>query len=526
MQNKDCDTCNIINHYHHFRPVLVFEGIIVGALSSLVAVLYRFLLEKAFKLCHVFINMSKSNLGVMLLWFSLLIIFSIIVGAMIKRIPIISGSGIPQVEGALSGKLKMDWLKILIGKFTTGILCIGSGLSLGREGPSIQLGAAVGKGFSSIFKRMKIEEKYLITSGASAGLAAAFNAPLAGVMFSLEEVHKSFSPLILLSATSAAVTSDFVSKLFFGMNPVFGFSQIDPLPAKDYFILILLGLMLGLTGALFNSTLLKTQDLYKAQKWLPLNLRPLVPFLTAGVLGFILPQVLGGGHEIVISLTKENYGLSFLFILLAAKFLFTVLCYGSGSPGGIFLPLLSIGAIIGCIFGVASANYLGLDMKYINNFIILAMAGYFTAVVRAPLTGSILITEMTGSFSHLLSLTLVSIIAYITAEALNSKPVYESLLERLLEGNNDIETQADNKNKSMIEIPVSSDSILSGRRIRDIKWPENCLLVGIRRGGAEIIPRGKTVIMAGDYLLALSDEKDMPAVENSLKKMAEKPIIG
>ncbi|MDG9688473.1 chloride channel protein, partial [Streptomyces sp. DH18] len=133
---------------------------------------------------------------------------------MVKNEPMISGSGIPQVEGVLLRELDMTWWKVILGKFFGGVLSIGSGLSLGREGPSVQLGAAIGQGFSKVFRRIKIEEKYLITSGASAGLAAAFNAPLAGAMFALEEVHKNFSPLILLSALSSALSADFIASSF------------------------------------------------------------------------------------------------------------------------------------------------------------------------------------------------------------------------------------------------------------------------------------------------------------------------
>lgn len=524
MDSKTNDTLNTMKHWYSFQPMIVFEGIIIGVFSGLVVVLYRFLLAKASSLTKLFIKLYGSKPSAVVLLFALLIIFSIIIGYMVKAQPMIGGSGIPQVEGVLSGKLHMNWWKVILGKLISGVLCIGSGLSLGREGPSIQLGASVGLGFGKVFKRPKVEERYLITSGASAGLAAAFNAPLAGVMFSMEEIHKSFSPLILLSAMSAAVTSDYVSKLFFGMNPIFAFGHLDPLPLYDYLFLVVLGFMLGFLGAAFNSVLLKTQDLYKSQKWLPLELRPLIPFIISGILMFILPQVLGGGNELITLLSKETFGLRVLVVLLIVKFLFTMICYGSGSPGGIFLPLLSIGALIGCIYGTVLSKMFGLNINYVNNFIIISMAGYFTAVVRAPLTGIILITEMTGSFEHLLSLTIVSVIAYVTAEALNSKPVYEALLDRLI-GQDDIcEPPNGSEMKTVLEIPVCPDAILDGCRVKDIKWPKNCLLVGIRRGDTEIIPKGNTVIMSGDCLIALSNEKDSVQLKQTLEELAGRAV--
>ena len=215
VKNKD-NTYNTLFHWLSFRLRLVLEGIGVGTITGLLIVLYRYVLEKAgIILPEIYKTISIKPI-LILPWIGALIIIGYIVGLMVKHEPMIGGSGIPQVKGVLLRKLDMAWWKVIPNKFIGGILTIGSGLSLGREGPSVQLGATVGQGFSKIFKRLKIEEKYLITCGARAGLAAAFNAPLAGVMFSLEEVHKNLSPLVLLSALSAALSAGFVASWFFG----------------------------------------------------------------------------------------------------------------------------------------------------------------------------------------------------------------------------------------------------------------------------------------------------------------------
>lgn len=208
--------------------------------------LYRVALEKAGLLLNYIYSVISIKPILILPWIISLIIIGYIVGLMVKAEPMISGSGIPQVEGVLLRKLDMTWWKVITGKFLGGVLSIGSGLSLGREGPSVQLGSAIGQGFSKIFKRINVEEKYLITSGASAGLAAAFNAPLAGAMFALEEVHKNFSPLILLSALSSALSADFIASGFFGLKPVFNFGNLASLPLQFYLYIILLGIILGI----------------------------------------------------------------------------------------------------------------------------------------------------------------------------------------------------------------------------------------------------------------------------------------
>ncbi len=520
MSENQNNTFNTIFHWHSFRLKLVFQAIGVGIFAGLLIVLYRIALEKALVLIHKIYEILTLKPYLTPIWIGVILFIGIIVGFITKAEPMVSGSGIPQVEGVLLRKLKMTWWKVILGKFFGGVLAIGSGLSLGREGPSVQLGAAVGQGFSKIFKRVKLEEKYLITSGASAGLAAAFNAPLAGVMFALEEVHKNFSPVVLLSSLAAALSADFVSSSFFGLKPVINISGLSPLPLKSYMFIIILGVIIGVLGVLFNKSILTIQKLYSKIRFIPKTFWILIPLLISVGLGFVLPQVLGGGHELIVSLlTPNNFPLTFLLVLLFVKFLFTMVSYGSGAPGGIFLPLLSIGALIGCIYGFLSVQLFHLDTAYISSFIVLAMAGYFTAVVRAPITGIILITEMTGSFNHLLSLAVVSIIAYLVADLLGSKPIYESLLDRILQKQGDNLTIGNKKNKSLLEFSICMGSMLDGKHIKEIKWPSHCLLVAVKRGGNEIIPKGDTQLSAGDYIIVLTNEDKVSKINDLLIKM-------
>ncbi|EGD47551.1 Cl- channel voltage-gated family protein [Ruminiclostridium papyrosolvens DSM 2782] len=514
------NTYNTLFHWHSFRLKLVFEGIAVGILTGLLIILYRFSLEKSMEFIKYIYGVLLIKPYLIPIWVGVLVIVGFIVGKIIKAEPMVSGSGIPQVEGVLLRKLKMSWWKVILGKFFGGVLAIGSGLSLGREGPSVQLGAAIGQGFSKIFKRIKLEEKYLITSGASAGLAAAFNAPLAGVMFALEEVHKNFSPLVLLSSLAAALSADYVSSGFFGLKPVLNFKTLNALPLKSYFYIIVLGVVLGALGGLFNKSILMFQTLYSKLRRIPKEFHIIIPMIISILLGLVLPQVLGGGHELITSLLANGGSpILFLLMLLLAKFLFTMVSYGSGAPGGIFLPLLSIGALIGSIYGFLAVYLFHFENIYINSFIILAMAGYFTAVVRAPITGIILITEMTGSFNHLLSLAIVSITAYIVADLLGSKPIYESLLERILRKQGRKVAIGSYKHKSILEFAICMGSELDGKVIKDIKWPSHCLLVAVKRGEQEIIPKGDTALYAGDYLIVLTNDDKVSKINDSFAKI-------
>ena len=480
---------NLIKQFDDLKLKLALQGILVGIASGFIVVFYRIVLEKAEHIRSLF-TQFKPSLWMIMGWFILLILSALFVGRLMIKDPMICGSGIPQVEGILANKMKMNPLSVLIRKFIGGTLCMGAGLSVGREGPSIQLGAATAQWFSRLFKRSTVEEKYLISSGASAGLAAAFNAPLAGLMFSLEEVHKHFSPLVLVSAMSASLTADFISKHFFGLKPVFNFEITQILPLNHYWLIILLGIITGLCGVFYNKVTEKTLDIYDSIPWLKKQYHPLIPFLMAGILLFILPQILGGGHSLVESLTEGQFTINFILILLISKFVFSMISFGSGVPGGIFFPLLVLGALTGSLFGNILSQFFGIDEQYIQNFIILAMGGYFTAIVRAPITGSILITEMTGSFSHLLSLSLISLISYTVAEFFRSEPIYETLLNRLLKGNPKNQPENIHETKTLIEVPVFFNAFIDGKRVKDLTLPQSCLLVSVKRGSEEIIPRG------------------------------------
>ena len=317
---KKNNTNNILTNWHNFRIKIIIEGIIVGALAGILIVFYRYVLEKALEFAKYIYSLQLKNHWLIPVWFIVLIVGGWVVGSIVKKEPMVSGSGIPQVEGVLLRKLHMDWWKVILGKFIGGVLCIGAGLSLGREGPSIQMGAAVGQGFSRLFKRVKIEEKFLITCGASAGLAAAFNAPFAGVVFALEEMHKNFSPIVMTSALAASLTADFVSKEFFGLKPMFNFKGISPIPLNNYLYLIILGIIVGILGIVFNKALFKTQEIYAKQKWIPSEAKPIIAFLVAGILGLLMPEVLGGGHEIISSLATTSFSLKILLLILIVKF--------------------------------------------------------------------------------------------------------------------------------------------------------------------------------------------------------------
>ena len=490
--------------WRDFRLKLFVEGILTGLIAGAIVVAFRFALESAeFFRGTVYQHMIAGNWKMTVSWFVCLLIIAYYLGRIINFEPLSSGSGIPQVKADIAGFVKMNWLRVLVAKFIGGVLAIGAGLSLGREGPSIQIGAVVGQGVSRMLGRTRMEEKYLLTSGASAGLAAAFNAPLAGVLFALEELHKNFSPAVLLSAIAASMTADFVVRSFFGREPFWDFTGIPVLPFHYYGLLVVLGIVTGILGAAFNKLLIKTLDLYARQRLLPKGFQSAFPLVLGGLAGFVLPEILGGGNNLISAIGAGQFGLWMLVVLLLAKFAFTMLSYGSGVPGGIFLPMLVLGALTGGAFS-EFLQVAGLNHAYHLNFIILAMAAFFTAVVKAPITGSVLITEMTGSFSHLLEMTTICMVAYVVADIARSQPVYEILLDRMLR-QKEPQPPTEAKRRTIAELVVCVGSQLDGQQVKNVDWPDSSHVVGIRRGDKSVVPDGDAKLIAGDFLFVSMD---------------------
>lgn len=436
MNKKTDNLLELLVDKRRFSLRLLLEGLAVGLGAGISISVFRYLLAGSEILRPViYHNLREALAAGQWQWLALYILSFIIIAYLLKLIvarePMCTGSGIPQIKGILQGDMSMRWFSVLWSKIIGGVLAIGAGMSLGREGPSVQIGACVGQGLSQTSRRTGFESRILMTAGAGAGLAAAFNAPLAGVIFGLEEMQKTISPALLLTGITASITAATVTEVVFGMSPVFSMGYLLPLPLNLFDVLVAAGIVIGLLGRLFNIALAYSLNTY-SRLGLSGMKKPLVPLALAGILGFVLPEILGGGNLLVDSLVVTDYTIGFLCLLFVGKFLFTMICFGSGVPGGIFLPMLVLGAAGGAVLAKLLVLAGLLPAMYYADIIVFGMAAYFSSVVKSPVTGSILILEMTGSFQHMLALLVVSLTAYVISDLTGGRPVYDELLDRAL----------------------------------------------------------------------------------------------
>jgi CIC family chloride channel protein len=348
--------------------------------------------------------------------------------------PETAGSGIPDLKSVVLGEKPLLWKRVLPVKFLAGAAGIGGGLTLGREGPTVQMGGAAGLMVSTWFrvKQGEGERKALISAGAAAGLAAAFNAPLAGLIFALEELTGSFTPVVFVASFLAAVTADVVCRVVTGETPVFALHGMAPPTLHALPVAALIGALAGLGGVAFNRSLLASLDLFdRLGKWPPFAVGACAG-LVVGLAAWFYPALSGSGALLSERAVNGGIAVQWMLVFLLARFLLTMVSYGSGAAGGIFAPLLVLGSLGGLSIGAMVHSVLPGWAAFPETFAVIGMGALFTATVRAPLTGIVLMIELTGQYAFMLPLLVSCFAAYGIAEALGDRPIYEALRERSL----------------------------------------------------------------------------------------------
>lgn len=409
------------------RSKIILQAILVGLISGILVVLFKISINQLFK----FIQNSISQFDLMhkLLIFPLITtIGGLISGILVfKFAPETKGSGIPFVKMVLARMGNITRVRSIIVKFIAGVAGIGTGLSLGREGPSVQLGAGAGALVAKFFKMKGTNQWKLIAAGAGSAIGATFNAPIAGTIFVLEELVNKFSSSLLFPVLVATVTASSIARLFLGNNPSFIIPQVTKHFSFDgIWVCIILGVIAGFLGVLFSRVIYKNNEFFEKMSKIPNWLKPAIAGFFVGIIGIFLPYVLGSGNLSVDLLLANKISLSLVIVVFIAKFFVTPFCFGSGAAGGIFLPMLMLGAFLGYIVAAVFNNFgFNVDPVLIS---MIGMGAFLSAVARTPITAVVMVFEMTSGYAHILPIMLSAAIADLIAEKLNHKPIYAELI--------------------------------------------------------------------------------------------------
>lgn len=350
---------------------------------------------------------------------------------LVRLVPRATGSGIQDVEAVWRGNSGFPSWRVLPVKFVGGVLAIGSGLVLGREGPTVHMGAVIGSEAGRQAGLDLEDRRTLQAALGGAGLAVAFNAPLGGSLFVFEEVAKSFRLRLGLATLIGAAVATACSRVLIGNQPNFIVSGILTPPGWTIALYVLFGALTGMLGVGYNRLVIAGLELFDRPVQLPPEARAAI---VGGMVGLVLwfePLAVGGGDALVQEVLNGGFGLVVLVGYLVVRFGIGPLSYSAGTPGGLFAPLLAVGAVWGAlVHGIVGPLLPALGHQP-STLAIVGMATFFAAVVRAPFTGIVLIVEMTATTTLLVPMLAACFAAVLVTTALGNKPIYDSLRARM-----------------------------------------------------------------------------------------------
>lgn len=515
-------------------PIVVY-GIGIGLITGAVIWAYSFVVD--------FLNESSVSIYTYVhdhpafipLLFAGLLLLATLSYLNVKFTPEVKGSGVPYSEGVMRGLLPLKWLKTLFSMLFGSFVSFFAGLPLGSEGPSVLIGGCIGKGVNEIGGK-KNKSRYAwrrqsVTGGASAGFAVAFNAPLAGIVFSLEECHKRFSPMILLPAAAsvivASVTANILTALTgHGIHNVvfteFGFVA-DP-TFKEIGYLAILGVTMGVFSVLF-SLALNAYTSFSNKLKMHLWIKIAASFVLTGIAGLITADAIGGGAGIIRKIALMSFEWKAILILLVIKLILIIFCSANGVTGGLFIPILAVGAM----FGGLMANLLiaiGMRKEFYDMVVLISMCAFLGGVMRAPITAIVLVVEMTNQLTaSLWAACLVILLSYFIIELFNIEPIYDNSLGNLLK------KRFEGKRKKLVEceVEIEPGSFAVDRSVRDILWPANTLVIKVKKTDAEgnIIYRmdkdGERKIHVGDKFVIQAETSDFEETYRQICYIVKRP---
>ncbi len=408
----------------------VVAAALVGVLTGISAGTFKLLLSQGARLRGHLADWAHGS------WWGLAVVVLVCMAAaaiaagLVHRIePHAEGSGIPRVEAVADGRVRPDRFRILPIKYVGGLLAISSGMALGREGPSVQMGGTAAVIVATLTRRNMVDLRILVAGGAAAGLATAFNAPIAGGVFVLEELLKRFDPRTTLATLVASASGFAAARLLMRSETEFHMHPIsNPRLLESGWVLVI-GLVTGVLGVLYNGSVMRALQRADASR-LPKEVRAAATGALVGLLVWAAPDLAGSGDNLTENALLGHGTLLVVAGMFVLRFAFGVVSYAAATPGGLFAPMLVLGSQAGLCVGLVAAHLTPHAVPSLSACALIGMAAFFTASVHAPVTGLILATEMTGNTNQLPPMLGACAVALLVAVALRSDPIYDRLSDR------------------------------------------------------------------------------------------------
>lgn len=475
-------------------------GLLTGVLTGGTIFLFKFLANYAEEYSRFFYSWARGSILTILLVFVVLAALAFLMSRIHKTAPECKGGGIPRSEGILRGVLPFRWLRTLLGTFFGSLISFFAGLPVGSEGPAVLIGTSLGCMAGKASKKQIAWNRHVMSGGAGAGFAVATGAPLSGILFALEEIHKRFSPVLVLTVSMAVLSATGVNQLlcsaFHMDSALFTLAPLPDFEPSHIGYLLLLGVLIALAVAVFDGSILlfrRFTALSKKAGRFPAKL--LVTFMLAGILGFCLSDGGYSGHHLIIHILEHDMTALLLFALFILRLLMMLLITDSGATGGIFIPTLAIGALAAALIAKLLV-LLGMSAELSSAVIFLGMCAFIGGTLRAPLTASVLFLELTGQFTGLFYVAIVVFVVSLLTEMLNQTPFYDKALEEMTE----VQHPGKEMMISSFTLTVSPNAFVVGKAVRDIMWPHASVIMSITYGSNHQVKMddGEQRLYAGD----------------------------
>ena len=492
-------------------------GILTGIFTGITIFFFKFLSGRAEKLSRTLYSLAKESWLTVLLVFVVLAALAYVMSRIHKAVPECKGGGIPRSEGILRGVLPFRWFKTLIGTFIGSMISFFAGLPCGSEGPAVLMGTALGCMTGKASKKNIAWNRYVMTGGAAAGFAVATGSPLSGILFALEEIHKRFSPMLVLTVSMAVLSATGTNLALCGLFDVSpALFHLETLPAFQLShagYLILLGVLISLAVALFDGSILLFRRITGKGKKGPVPVKLLVTFALAGLLGFCMTDGAYSGHHMIEHVLEHNMTLWLLLALFIIRLAMMLLITDSGATGGIFIPTLAIGVLASAIISKLLL-LLGMPAELSTAVIFLGMCAFIGGTLRAPLTAAVLFIELSGQFSALFYIAIVIFVVSLITELFNLTPFYDKALEEMTENYH----HGKEMKISRFILHISPNDFAVGKAVRNILWPHASVIESISHTGSDILEEmddGEQRLYAGDKVVlkaAYYDKEEILAI--------------
>lgn len=483
-------------------PALVFGGV-SGILTAFVVVLYKWCAHHVIDFsqkCYDFLGEHPVVIfAVAAIMFAAAYLYSYVY----KNHSYLKGGGIPTSISMLRGIIRFKWIENIVGVF---LLSMGSflfGVPLGNEGPAVQMGTAIGKGSVSVFaKKQRAWSRYAMTGGACAGFSVATGSPISGILFALEEAHQRISPMILtssaVSVVFAKITTEIISPLF-GVSPrLFPSIDIPQLDFRSIWIPVIIGLAVGLFAVLFLKYYnFLSVSINKKAKKIPSYIKIFLVFLLTLIMGMVSFSFVSTGHELILDLFEVKYSIVMLVLLLIVRTTITLFANSCGITGGIFLPILALGALLSSAIATVCTNVFSLSAELYTIMLVLGICACVSSMMKMPLTAIIFSVEALSCHNNILSVIIVAVLSYVVTELFDVKSINDSVIEHR-------ERQVEKQDKKLIDayVTVMPSSFAVEKQIRDILWPRNLFVLSVKALSKDRVvdEHGGRELQVGDVL--------------------------